>query len=128
MHQAAFNSKRPHTRRDIAAVAGVGDKGLVYADLGKGIVHIRIVALRRSNDSNLAGYRGGTPQTINLTDIRTSHQPQQQCVPLRPCRRQILFQNIQPTACAAAHQAARNFIMHRTTRLLENFVQTDCRQ
>ena len=128
IHETAFNGEGTNSGRDIAAVSGIGDDGLVNADLCKGIIYVCILSLGRRNNRYLAGYGGCPAQTVNLSDVRTAHQPQQQRIPLRACRRKFFFQNIEASACPAAHNAAWNFIVHRITLFSENFIQTNCRQ
>ena len=75
--QASFECERPDAGEQVAAVLLIGDGRLIDADLQEQIVDVSIVAVRPSDDRDLAGERMGTTDAVDLARVRRAHRPEQ---------------------------------------------------
>ena len=101
LDQTLLNGEGTDAGGDVAAVAFVAHQGLVHADLGEGVVHIRVGPIGLFNDGYLAGDGLCAAQTVYLFLVRAAHQLQQQRLPEGLVLGKILFQNVDALAGAA---------------------------
>ncbi|MNU82180.1 hypothetical protein D3C71_718580 [compost metagenome] len=107
-HQGAFNSERPDTGENIAAVLAVVDPRLIDQHLGEKVVDIGAGARGRLDDRHLAGQRVAATDAIDLPCIRRAHDRQQHAVAKRLLVGQVAGQEVRAFRGPAAHQKARN--------------------
>ena len=81
--------------------------GLVHAELQEQVVDVGVGVLRRADDGDLAGQRGGAAEPVDLARVGRAHQPQQQVVAGGRVGGQVAGLEVQPARGAAAqHRAA----------------------
>ena len=101
-HQPAFDGERADPGEDVAAVLPVADRGLVHPELQEQVVDVGVGVLRRADDGDLAGQRGGAAEPVDLAGVGRAHQPQQQVVAGGRVGRQVARLEVQPARGAAA--------------------------
>ena len=101
LDQPLLNGEGTDARGNVSAVTFVAHQGLVHADLGEGVIHIRVEMIGLFNDGYLAGDGLCTAQTVDLFLVRATHQLQQQRLPEGLVLGKILFHNVYALAGAA---------------------------
>jgi hypothetical protein len=112
---AAGNRKRPHRRRQVAAVAAPVDERLVDGDLPEQVIDIDAGPCGRRQDHGLAGGRRGAAHAVDLLAVRvgTADHAQQQPVTRRTGNlrglREVLQAEEHAFAGAATHVGGGDF-------------------
>ena len=79
-HQPALDGEGPDAGKDIAAILGICDDGLVHENLEEQIVHVDPFTGRPGHHGHLAGQRIGPAHAVNLAGIGRSHYAEQESV------------------------------------------------
>ena len=102
------DGKGRHAGRDVAAVAVPVHLGVGDGHLGEGIVHIGAGHGAGADDSQLAGQWVGAGQAVDLALIGGTENAQDDFVPLRAGRGQVVFLQENTLAGARAHNHTGN--------------------
>ena len=102
-HQTLINGKRTNSGRNVAAVSLLIHIGDLNIDLTEGIVHVNIRAVGLGDDGHLTGGGDSTAHAVDLLDIGSTHNFQENLVPLGLIFGQILLVENNCLTGASAH-------------------------